>query len=155
MPEFAELLPANRQERKLLIASRILTVEGTLLLVVATIHMLVIPSLRGVFVRVLSPGAFRFVWPPFLLNHAVVGILLVPLGLSTLFCAAGIRDGQRWSWRVGITNALTILSLPIALVLIMERHYFSALPFLLATILITVVGVSMIWPLFWVRRELN
>jgi hypothetical protein len=155
MPEFTELLPANRQEHKLLIASHILIVEGTLLLVVAAIHMLVIPSLRGVFVRVLSPGAFRFIWSPFLLNHVVVGILLVPLGLSTLYCASGIRSGQRWSWRVGVTNALTILSLPLALVMIMERHYFSALPFLLATILITAVGLSMIWPLLWVRRELN
>jgi len=130
-------------------------VEGILLLLVATIHMLVIPSLRSVFVRLLSPGAFQFVWPPFLLNHSVTGILLIPLGLSTIYCASGIKSGQRWSWRVGITNALTILSLPLALVVIMERHYFSALPFLVATILITFVGLSMVWPLLWVRRELN
>jgi len=155
MPELTEQPSAHRQKTKLLIASRILVVEGILLLVVATIHMLVIPLLRGVFARLLTRGDFGFVWPPFLLNHAVVGILLIPLGLSTLYCASGIKAGQRWSWRVGITNALTILSLPVALVLIMERHYFSALPFLVATILITAVGLSMIWPLLWVRRELE
>jgi hypothetical protein len=155
MQGFTEVPPADRQKSKLVIASRILTVEGVLLLVVAAIHMLVIPSLRNVFVRLLSPGAFRFVWPPFLLNHAVVGILLIPLGLSTLYCASGIKAAQRWSWRVGITNALSILSLPLALVLIMERYYFSALPFLVATILITAVGLSMIWPLLWVRRDLK
>jgi hypothetical protein len=155
MPELTELPPSNRQKSKLLIASRILIVEGILLLLVAAIHMLVIPELRSVFARLLTPGDFQFVWPPFLLNHAVVGILLVPLGLSTLYCASGIRSGQRWSWRVGITNALTILTLPLALVLIMDRHYFSALPFLIATILITAVGLSMIWPLLWVRRELK
>ena len=140
---------------KLLIASRILRVEGILLLVVAAIHLLAIPELRSLFVRLLSPGDFRFVWPPFLLNHAVVGILLVPLGLSTVYCASGIRSGERWSWRVGITNALTILSLPVVLVAVMKRHYFSALPFLIATILITVVGLSMIWPMLWVRSELK
>jgi hypothetical protein len=155
MTEFADETHANCHPTKLVAASRILTAAGILLLIVAAIHMLVIPSLRGVFIRVLSPGAFRFIWPPFLLNHAVVGILLVPLGLSTLYCAAGIKYGQRWSWRVGITNALTILCLPVALVLIMERHYFGALPFLVATILITAVGLSMIWPLLWVRRELH
>jgi hypothetical protein len=37
----------------------------------------------------------------------------------------------------------------------MERQYFSALPFLIATILNTVVGLSMIWPLLWVRRKLE
>jgi len=140
---------------KLLISSRMVQVEGILLLLVATIHLAVIPTLRSAFVRVLSQGAFRFVWPPFLLNHAVVGILLIPLGLSTLYCASGIRRGERWSWRVGMTNAITILSLPLVLVAVMERRYFSALPFLIATILIAVVGLSMIWPLLWVRKELK
>ncbi len=140
---------------KLVISSSILRVEGILLLVVAAIHLLVIPTLRSLFMRLLSPGAFRFVWPPFLLNHAVVGILLIPLGLSTMYCASGIRSGERWSWRVGMTNALTILSLPVVLVTVMDRHYFSALPFLVATILVTVVGLSMIWPMLWVRSELK
>jgi hypothetical protein len=140
---------------KLVISSRIMMVEGILLLIVAAIHLLVIPELRSLFVRLLSPRAFEFVWSPFLLNHAVVGILLVPLGLSTIYCASGIKSGQRWSWRVGITNAITILSLPLVLVVVMERRYFSALPFLIATILITFVGLSMIWPMLWVRRELK
>ena len=140
---------------KPLISSRIVRAEGILLLLVAAIHPAVIPTLRRAFVSLLSPGDFQFVWPPFLLNHAVVGILLIPLGLSTLYCASGIRRGERWSWRVGMTNAITILSLPLVLVAVMERHYFSALPFLIATILITVVGLSMIWPLLWVRRALS
>ncbi len=140
---------------KLLISSRILLVEGILLLVVAAIHLLVIPELRRLFAHLLSTRDFQFVWSPFLLNHTVVGILLIPLGLSTMYCASGIRFGERWSWRLGITNALTILSLPLVLVAVMERRYFSALPFLIATILITVVGVSMIWPMLWVRSDLK
>jgi hypothetical protein len=44
--------------------------------------------LRSLLVRLLSPEDFRFVWSPFLLNHAVVGILLIPLGLSTVYCAS-------------------------------------------------------------------
>lgn len=140
---------------KHLTASRILMVEGIVLLMVAAIHLLVIPSLRRVFALSLSPRAFEFVWSPFLLNHAVVGILLIPLGLSTIYCASGIRAGERWSWRLGITNALTILSLPVLLVAVMERRYFSAVPFLVASILITAVGLSMIWPLLWVRKKLK
>jgi hypothetical protein len=140
---------------KLLISSRILKVQGVLLLFVAAIHLLVIPQLRGVLVRMLSAADFQFVWPPFLLNHAVVGILLVPVGASTLFVAGGIRVGERWSWWIGMINAITILSLPIVLAVVMERRYFSAPPFLVAAILITALGTSMIWPLLWVRRELK
>jgi len=140
---------------KLQIASRVLFVEGLLLLIVAAIHLFVIPLLRSTFLRLLSPGAFQFVWPPFLLNHTVVGILLIPLGLSTLYCASGVKSAERWSWRMGLTNALAVLSLPVVLVTVMDRRYFSALPFLIAAILVTLVGLSMIWPLLWVRRELR
>lgn len=141
--------------RKRLICARILYVEAVLLFVVAVIHMLVIPVLRNVMLRILSASDFQFVWSPFLLNHAVVGILLVCISLSTWYCASGVLAGEKWAWRLGITNGLAILSLPVVLVLVMERRYFSALPFLAASILITVVGLTMIWPLCWVRSELR
>jgi hypothetical protein len=64
-------------------------------------------------------------------------------------------SGEEWSWRFGITNALAILSLPIVLAMTMEKRYFTAVPFLVAAILITPVGVSMCWPLWWVRGELT
>ena len=140
---------------RLLISSRVLKVQGVLLLSAAAIHLLVIPKLRGVLVRMLSAADFQFVWPPFLLNHAVVGILLMSVGASTLFSAGGIRTGERWSWWIEMINALTILSLPLVLAVVMERRYFSAPPFLVAAILITALGTSMIWPLLWVRRELK
>ncbi len=84
-----------------------------------------------------------------------MGILLVPIGVSTLSCASGVRAGERWSWRFGITNALAILSLPIVLMLTMNTQYFTAVPFMIASILITLVGVSMWLPLWWVRAELT
>lgn len=66
------------------------------------------------------------------------------------------RSGRkRWSWRFGITNALAILSLPIVLMLTMNTQYFTAVPFMIASILITLVGVSMWLPLWWVRAELT
>ena len=121
---------------KRLVSARILRIEGILLLLVAAIHLLVIPELRSVMARELESKDFKFGWSPFLLNHAVVGILLIPVGLSTLYCASGVRAGERWAWRVGMTNAITILSLPAVLGLVMERHYFSALPFMIAAVLI-------------------
>ena len=140
---------------KRVIAARVLTGEGILLLVVAAIHLLIVPSVRDVFRQVLSTADFTFAWPAFLLNHVVVGILLIPIGLTTLYCASGVKAGEQWAWSVGLTNAMAILALPFVLVSVMERRYFSATPFLIASILITAVGISMVWPLVWVRKELT
>jgi hypothetical protein len=85
------------------ISARILRVQGFLILVVAAIHFAVTPLLRATLVHELSAADFQFVWPPFLLSFVVMGILLVPVGVSTLFCASGVMAGQRWSWRFGIT----------------------------------------------------
>lgn len=137
------------------LCARILRVQGILILVVAAIHLAATPLLRGTLVAQLSPPDFQFVWPPFLLSFVVLGILLIPVGVSTLFCANGIMSGERWPWRVGITNALAVLSLPFVLALTMDRRYFTAIPFLTAAILISLVGLSMCWPLWWVRGELK
>jgi hypothetical protein len=141
--------------RKRAVSARILRLQGFIILLVAAIHFAATPLLRATLLHELSAADFQFVWPPFLLSFVVMGILLVPVGISTLFCASGVRAGQRWSWRFGITNALAVLSLPFVLALVMDRRYFSAFPFLVATILISLVGLSMCWPLWWVRRELT
>lgn len=141
--------------RKRRISARILRVQGILILVVAAIHLSVTPLLRNTLRIQLSPADFQFVWPPFQLSFVVMGILLIPIGITTLFCASGVEAGELWSWRFGIINALAILSLPLVLALTMARQYFAAIPFLIAAILITLVGLSMCWPLWWVHGELT
>lgn len=137
------------------LCARILRVQGILILLVAAIHLAATPLLRGTLVAQLSAADFQFVWPPFLLSFVVLGILLIPVGVSTLLCASGIRAGERWSWSFGITNASAVLSLPFVLALTMKKSYFTAIPFLAAAILISLVGLSMCWPLWWVRPELK
>jgi hypothetical protein len=107
------------------ISAHILRVQGVLILVVAAIHLAVTPLLRDALHRQLSAPDFEFAWPPLLLSFVVMGILLIPIGVSTLFCASGVRSGAAWSWRFGITNALAL------------------------------VGLSMCGPLLWVRGELK
>ena len=79
---------------KRLICARILGVQGVLILVVAAIHFAATPLLRDTVARELSPTDFEFVWPPFLLSFMVMGILLVPIGVSTLFCARALGPGN-------------------------------------------------------------
>jgi len=137
-----------------LIVARLISVTGVLLLIVAAIHLLVTPVLKSFILdRVLTPQELRIVSPPFLLNHIVVGILLIPLGFITLYTAAGIRAGERWAWVINLAIGLTILSLPVVLVFVMRAEYFQALPFLIATALITTVGITMTAALMLVRHD--
>lgn len=137
-----------------LLASRVILVVGVLLLVVAAIHLAITSLLKeAVFGRVLTPDMMLIVGPPFVLNHIVVGILLVPLGFATLYSAGGIRAGERWAWVISFSIGLALLSLPVVLVLVMRGYPFSAVAFRIAELLVTISAVTMPLVLLWVRRE--
>jgi hypothetical protein len=139
--------------KRRLVVARILIFEGILLLMAAAIHFAVVPMLRRILAQWLSPDEFNLVSPPFFLNHVVVGVLLAAVGVTTIYSSSGIRAGERWAWVVAMVNGLAILCLPLALFWIMPAHYFRAIPFLVAAILVTLVGLSMVWPLLWIRSE--
>jgi len=129
-------------------------VTGALLLVVAAIHLAVTPVLKAAILdRTLTPQQLSIISPPFLLNHLVVGILLIPIGFITLYSAPALRLGKRWAWIINFADGLTILSLPIVLALVMPATDFQALPFLIAAGLITTVGITMTAALLWIRRD--
>ena len=71
------------------LAARILKTDGVLLLVVALIHFAATPFALRFVSSQSTPEAFVQIGPPFLLSFIVVGILLVPIGLSTVYCAEG------------------------------------------------------------------
>ena len=103
--------------------------------------------------RVLTPEELLIVSPPFLLNHIVMGILLIPIGFITIYCASGIRAGERWAWVISLANGLTILSLPIVLGLVMRPEHFRSIAFQIGASLITIVGITMTVALIWVRHD--
>jgi hypothetical protein len=140
--------------RKRFLASRVIAIVGVLLLVVAAIHLIITPLLKeAVLDRVLAPEMLPIVAPPFVLNHVVVGILLIPLGAATLYCSAGIRTGQRWAWVICLFIGLALLCLPAALLLIMRGGMFQALPFRVAEVLVTISAATMPTVLWWVLSE--
>lgn len=137
------------------IVAALLTFQGWLLVVVAAIHLSATPLLRQFVATQLNAEQLRVVWPPLALSFVVMGILLIPVGLSTVYCARGIRKRESWAWAIAMMNALAVMTLPVVLAMIMERSYFQAVPFLVASILITLVGLSMVWPLLWIRGEIS
>src|SRR5438045_493565 len=119
-------MPSSRRS----LTSLVFVIEGILLLIVAGIHLVITPLLTDAILhRNLTTRAVRIVGPPFVLNHLVVGILLIPLGFVTILAAGGVRRGERWPGAVCLTIGLTILSLPVVLALVMRREYFRAVPF--------------------------
>jgi hypothetical protein len=129
------------------LAARILKADGVLLLVVALIHFAATPFALRFVSSQSTPEAFVQIGPPFLLSFIVVGILLVPIGLSTVYSAEPFRRGERWARVICAFNALGVFLLPVALVMIMPARYFRAILFLVAATLVWIVAISMTLPL--------
>jgi hypothetical protein len=143
---------SEKVKKRRRLASRILIGQGALILVVGAIHLAMTSQLGRAIERAVSPEAFRFVWPPFALDHVVSGILLVPIGLTTIIAANGVALGSEPAWRIAMINALALLSLPIVLVLTMGFDYSVGSPAsLIGAVVISLVGISMVWPLLWAR----
>ena len=133
------------------LAAWILKIDGILLLLIAVIHFAATPLALRFVSSQSSPEAYSQIEPPFLLSFIVVGALLLPVGLSTAYCADSIRHGQHWARTICCFNALGVLFLPVALILIMPARYFRAILFVIAATLVWIVAISMVVSLMLAR----
>ena len=124
-----------------------------LLWTAAAIHFIGLPLLQRAVASQIPPDAYAFVWPPLAFSFTLDGILLLPLGLTALYCASGVLRGERWALVLGLAIALVVLSLPIVLLSVMGFKYFSATPFLVATLVILAAGLAMTVPLLRLARH--
>ena len=81
-----------------------------------------------------------------LLNHVVVGILLLPLGVLTIYAAP--HDAS-WAKIVTRVVALAVATLPATLVWLMGTRYFTAVPFQAATAIVCVASLTLLAAAFW------
>jgi len=124
-------------------AARALLAGGLLLWIAAAIHFLAVPLLARAVAARLPPEGYAFVAPPLLFSFVLDGILLVPLGFTAMYCAGGVRRGERWAWVLGLVSSVVVLLLPVVLLIIMGVRYFSAKPFLAAALVVATAGVMM------------
>jgi hypothetical protein len=123
-------------------------IQGALLIVVAIIHLVMTPEIGQIVAHNTTAKAYAFLWPPYMLDHIAVGILLFPLGISTMLCASGVASGDGLAQRIVCVNALAVLALPIAVVVAVPVGILlSAPPFLGATAILILTGLWMLWPL--------
>jgi hypothetical protein len=116
--------------------------DGILLLVVAALHFIATPLALRFISNLSTPEAYAQIKPPFLRSFILVGVLLVPVGLSTFYCANSIRRGEAWAHTICSFNAVTVLMLPRAPILIMPSKYFRAILFVISAILVWIIAIS-------------
>ena len=80
--------------------------------------------------------------PPMLLNHVLVGVLLLPLGWLMLYAARHSAARVAWAQVVVRTTAVTVATLPVTLLALMGFRYFDAPLFVLGAALVTAAAVA-------------
>jgi hypothetical protein len=127
----------------------ILRISGVMLVVLGCLHLAVTSHIAQLVRRGALENAIDWLTPPMLLNHVVVGILLLPLGILTVYAAPEATRGVRWALMVCRTTAVTIASLPPTLFALMGSRYFGAVPFQIATGIVCVVSGVLLCAAFW------
>lgn len=124
-------------------AVRFVRAVGLLLLALGVVHLIATPHipllLRG------SPRAvYQSAVGPTLLNHVLVGLLLLPLGYSTWVAGTAGERGEAWAKRVLALNTLVVFAMPILVAVFMRRpEYYRAPLFLTGVGLVTAISLLM------------
>ena len=86
--------------------------------------------------------------PPMLLNHVLVGVLLLPLGWLILYAAGHSASRVAWAQVVVRTTAVTVATLPVILLALMGFRCFDAPLFVLGAASVTAVAVALLFAAF-------
>jgi len=124
----------------------ILRTSGFLLCALGLLHLAVTHFIARLVASAALPSAVAWLTPPMLLNHIVVGILLLPLGALTVYAAP---YNTPWAKIVTRAVALTVATLPPTLFALMGTRYFAAVPFQVATAILCVATITLLSAAFW------
>jgi hypothetical protein len=131
--------------KRSLIRLRLLRGAGIMLMTLGIVHLLATPHIATLVRRSAVPSSAQWLTPPMLLNHILVGVLLIPLGFLTTYAAPNAADGASWAQVVVRTAALSVAALPVALFALMgTRYYFDAPLFVLGASLTVTVAVILL-----------
>jgi hypothetical protein len=129
-----------------------LRIGGVLLVALGVLHLAVTPVIGQLLQRAALPSQVGWLKPPMLLNHILVGVLLLPLGVLAIYAAPHAANGHPWAKMVTRTTALAIATLPPTLFWLMGTRYFSAVPFRVAAGIVCLGSVVLLVAAFWPVR---
>ena len=127
----------------------ILRFGGVMLIILGILHLAVTPFIARLISENVTEAVAVWLTPPMLLNHVIVGILLLPLGMLTFYAAPSAVAGERWALIVTRVIAITVATLPLVLSILMGAGYFGATPFVVATIIVFIAALSLLAAAFW------
>jgi hypothetical protein len=119
----------------------VLRASGIVLILLGGVHLLATPEIPHLLDG-LPAKARAFAIGPTLLNHVLVGVLLMPLGVSTWSAASKRNIAEPWAKLTLTVNSLAVLALPISLMMFMRQpQYYSSWLFLSGAMLATLTAV--------------
>ncbi len=132
---------------------RLLRGSGALLVLLGIVHLVATPHISSLIRHSASTsGADRLI-PPMLLNHVLVGVLLLALCYLTLYAAPHSAARVVWAQVVVRTTALTVAILPVTLLALMGVRYFEAPLFVLGAALVVAAAVTLLLVAFSTPRD--
>ena len=135
------------------IAAGFLRAVGVLLIVLGVVHTVATPHIRDLLGES-STEVYQRAVGPTLLNHVLMGILLLPLGYTTWLAAASQNRNAAWARRVLTVNGIVLLTLPASIAIFMRRpEYYTAPLFLTGVILVTIISLLTIVAAWLVARD--
>ncbi len=134
--------------------ARLLRGSGVLLLLLGVVHLVATPHIASLIRNSTSYEAAEQLIPPMLLNHVLVGVLLLPLGYLTSYAAPHSAARARWAQVIVRTTAVTVAMLPIALFVLMGKRYYLGAPlFVLGAALVVAAAVTLLVVAFSAPRD--
>lgn len=113
-------------------AGRLLRIAGLLLILLGIVHLAATPHIPVLVETIPSGAARERATGATLLNHVLVGFLLLPFGYTTWLAAAAENLGSCWARRTLLMNALTLTTLPLAIGVFMRRPEYYRSPLFVA-----------------------
>ncbi len=135
------------------IAAGFLRAVGVLLIVLGVVHTIATPHIRDLLGDS-STEVYQRAVGPTLLNHVLMGILLLPLGYTTWLAAASENRNAAWARRVLMVNGIVLLTLPASIAIFMRRpEYYTAPLFLTGVSLVAVISLLTIVAAWLIGRS--
>jgi hypothetical protein len=126
------------------IAAWFLRAVGGLLVILGLVHIAATPHIPSLLNG--SPsGVYERAVGPTLLNHVLVGLLLLPLGYTTWLASGAHNSSEGWARRVLVVNTIVVFTMPVSVAVFMRRpEYYAAPLFLTGVGLLVIVSLLMV-----------
>ena len=136
------------------VASVSFRILGLAVIVLGVLHLYATALIRDhVLARIPDAGLRDFISPGYVLDHVLVGVLLLAIGFLMAWSAQALGNGARWAYVLNLVFSLTLLTLPPLIVAIMAGPEFGSPVFSAASVLATLVALGSCGVLLHARRD--